>query len=120
MVPTTVRFVVGLTVNEGQLDAFENIARTMVVGSRKEAGTLGYDFHFSADRRQCRLVETYVDANATLAHLTGPVVQDLVPKLLQTASLGTFEVYGDPGPKATEMLSGLGAKIFAFWHGLDN
>jgi hypothetical protein len=65
------------------------------------------------------LLETYVDANAVLAHITGPVVQQLVPKLLETASLNHFEVYGDPGPKAAEMLAGVGAEIFPLWRGLS-
>jgi hypothetical protein len=28
-------------------------------------------------------------------------------------------VYGDPGPQATEMLKGIGAKIFPLWRGLN-
>ena len=37
----------------------------------------------------------------------------------RTATLNGFEVYGDPGPKATEVLNGIGARIFPFWRGLD-
>jgi hypothetical protein len=47
------------------------------------------------------------------------VVQLLVPKLLETARLATFEVYGDPGAKAKEMLAGFGAEVFEFRRGLD-
>jgi hypothetical protein len=72
-----------------------------------------------ADRRRCRLLETYTDANAVLAHINGPVVQELLPKLLGTASVAGFEVYGNPGPKATEMLAAFGAEIFEFQYGLD-
>jgi hypothetical protein len=46
------------------------------------------------------------------------VVQELVPKLLETASLSSFEVYGDPGPQAAKMLAGFGAGIFGLWHEL--
>ena len=72
----TVRFTVALSIAEGKLEAFEAIARTMVAGSESEAGTLVYEFCFSNDRKRCRLVEKYVDADATVAHLTGAVVQD--------------------------------------------
>jgi quinol monooxygenase YgiN len=113
-----VRFTVDLTINADSIDAFERVAQTMIEGTQKEPGALGYDWCLSDDRRQCRLVETYVDANAVLAHLTGPVVQGLVPKLLEVSRLTGFEVYGDPGPKAAEMLTGLGAKIFGRWRGL--
>jgi quinol monooxygenase YgiN len=114
-----VYLAVDLTINEGKRDAFEGIAQEMVAGSQREPGTVGYEWFLSADRKRCRLIETYTDAAAVLAHFKGPVVQELVPKLLGTASVAGFEVYGDPGPKASEMLAGFGAEIFEFQHGLD-
>jgi quinol monooxygenase YgiN len=115
----TVRFNVDLTINNGKLDAFQSIAQSMIAGTQNEPGALGYDWCFSADRKRCRIIETYADQNATLAHLTSPVVRELVPKLLQTATLNRFEVYGDPGPKSAEILTGVGAEIFPHWRGLD-
>jgi hypothetical protein len=47
------------------------------------------------------------------------VVKELVPKLLETASLNRFEGYGDPGPKATQVLLDFGAEIFDRWSGLS-
>lgn len=119
MSKSTVHFNVNLTIHPGKLEAFQAIAETMTAGTQKEPGALAYDWHLSSDRTQCRLIETYSDANAVQAHITGPVVQQLVPKLLETATLNGFEVYGDPGPKATEMLNGIGAKIFPLWRGLN-
>jgi hypothetical protein len=55
--------------------------------------------------------------NAVLAHLNGPVVEELLPKLLGTASVTGSEVYGNPGPKATERLAAFGAEIFEFQYG---
>lgn len=110
-----VRFLVDLTIHEGKLSLFEGIAREMVAGSEHEAGTLGYEWFVSDDRRRCRLIETYLDSDAVLAHLTGPVVQQLVPKLLEHSKLDRFQVYGDPGPQAAVMLAGFGAEIFQRW-----
>jgi len=115
----TVYLAVDFTINEGKLDAFEGIAQAMVAGTQKEPGALGYEWYFSADHKKCRLIETYKDANAVLAHCNGPVVQELVPKLLGTASLAGFEVCGDAGPTARQMLAGFGAEIFEFRRGLD-
>jgi quinol monooxygenase YgiN len=115
----TVHFNVNLTLHEGKLEAFQSIVQTMIAGTQKEPGALGYEWHLSGDHKQCRLIETYADANAVEAHINGPVVQQLVPKLLETATLNGFEVYGDPGPKATEMLTGIGARIFPLWRGLN-
>ncbi len=113
-----VRFTVDLTINAEQFDSFEGIAQEMIAASQKETGPLGYDFCLSGDRKRCRVVETYADANAVLAHLTGPAVE-LVPKLLKTSSISGFEVYGDPGPKSAQMLAGFGAEIFEIWRGLS-
>jgi quinol monooxygenase YgiN len=116
MTKEMVRFTVELTINEGKFNEFESLVQTMIAGSLLEPGTLGYDFFLSDDRKRCTLLEIYTDANAMLAHMTGPVVQELLPKLLETSSLARFEVYGDPGPKAAPGLKAHGAEIFGLWH----
>ena len=118
MVDRPVRLNVDFAIHEGKLEAFQEIARQMTAGSKQEPGTLTYDWCFSSDQKRCRLIEMYTDADAAETHLTGPVVQQLVPKLLGTASLSRFEVYGDPSPKVTEIVLGLGAEIFPLWQGL--
>ncbi len=120
MANDTVQFTIDLTIKDGQLDVFESIARTMSARTQTEPGALAYAWHLSADRKHCRLIERYRDANAVITHLTGPVVEELVPKLLETARLTRFEVYGDPGPKAGLMLAGFGAEIFKPWQGFSH
>jgi quinol monooxygenase YgiN len=119
MAASTVRFVVSFAINEGAFVAFERIARVMSAESQKEPGTLAYEWSLSADRARCRLYEAYVDGDAVLAHLKGPVVQELVPKLLEAGSLAGLEIYGDPGPEATAMLTAMGAQIFPVWQGFS-
>jgi hypothetical protein len=46
-------------------------------------------------------------------------VSELVPKIREISSITGFEVYGDPGAPAAEMLSKVGAEIFQRWNGLD-
>ena len=114
-----VELVVDLTIHERKFDAFETVAQEMIAGSREEPGTLAYEWYLSDDRQSCRLVESYKNADAVLTRFTGPVVQVMVPKLLEVASLTGFEVHGNPGAKATEMLKGFGAQIFLPWLGLE-
>jgi quinol monooxygenase YgiN len=114
-----VRLLVELTIYHEKFDAFNRIAREMTAGSETEPGTLDYEWFISGDRRRCRLVETYADSDALLAHLDGPVVQQLVPKLLEQSRLDRFEVYGQPGPEAQTMLAGFGAEVFELWHGTN-
>jgi quinol monooxygenase YgiN len=115
----TVGLNVGLAIHAGKLDAFETIARAMTEASDKEPGTLAYDFYLSGDGTKCRLVERYVDANAVLAHFRGPAVQQLVPEMLESSSISSFEVYGDPGPEVTTMVAAFKAEIFLPRHGLS-
>jgi quinol monooxygenase YgiN len=119
MAASTVRFVVSFAIAEGSLGRFEQVAREMSARAEDEPGTIAYEWCLSADRARCRLFEAYVGAEAVLAHLTGPVVRDLVPKLLESSRIAGFEVYGDPGPEASAMLAGLGAEVFAAWHGFS-
>jgi len=113
-----VQFNVDLTIHEGKLEALEGIVRAMIAGTQKEAGALGYEWYLSGDRKRCRLIENYKDPAAVLAHMNGAVVRELVPKLLEVSKLDRFEVYGDPGAKAAQVLAGVGAEIFQFWQGL--
>jgi len=80
----------------------------MIAGTQKEAGAQVYDWCLSADRKQCRLVEAYVNQAAILAPLTGPVVQEFVPQLLEFADITRVEVYGHLGPKAGQKRGGPG------------
>src|SRR5581483_3992144 len=104
MTSRTIRFNVDLTINDGKFDAFQAIAREMTAGTQKETGALVYDWYFSADRKRCRLLETYADAKAMKSNVHGPVVQQLVPKLLEVSKLTRFEVYGEPDPEDARTL----------------
>lgn len=110
-------FTVSFNIMNGRRPAFEATVREMVAASSQEPGSLAYDFYVSADGTQCRLLEAYVDNEAAAAHLTGPVVTVLVPKLLETATLEDFEVYGDASPQVTKILTNLGAKFFPNFYG---
>jgi quinol monooxygenase YgiN len=113
-----VRLTVNLVVNDGQLEAFKSIAQSMTSVSQAEPGTLGYEWFSSADGKHFRLVETYVDSSALEAHFMGPAVQQWVPKLVEVSKPAALEIYGDPGPKVTEMASGFGAVVFQYWIGI--
>ncbi len=113
-----VYFIVSVKINDGKLDAFKNIAQAMIAVTQKEPGALAYEWYLSADRTRCSLVETYADESAVLAHIAGKAVTEFVPKLLEVSGISGFEVYGDTGPKAAEMLKAFGAELFQPWDGL--
>lgn len=113
---TTVRFTVELDIADGKHDDFERIARTMAERTKAEPGALEYDFYISDDRKRCRLLEAYAGPEAFVAHIKGPVVQELVPQMLASSNLTRFEVYGDPGSEAAQMLGAFGAVIHRRLH----
>jgi len=119
MVRQVVRLTVNLEIKDGQIEAFKSIAQSMTEGSRLEPGTLGYEWFAAADGKRFRLVEGYADAGAVEAHFMGPVVQEWVPKLAAVCKVEALEIYGDPGPKVTEMAAGFGAAVFQYWMGID-
>jgi quinol monooxygenase YgiN len=114
-----VRFTVNFTIPEENLKRFKTIAREMIASTQAETGTLGYDWFYSPDGSRCRLIETYVNSDAVLAHMTGHAVRELVPQIAKFAEITGFEVYGDPGTEAGKILAGLGAELFAFDAGLS-
>ena len=119
MLEKTVRLSVEATLAEGSEEKFREVAKAMTAASEAEPGTLGYEWFFSADGRQCRLLETYVDSAAVLAHFRGPAVTQLVPQLMPLCHIDRFEIYGDPGPEVAAMAGGFGARIFSYWKGIS-
>lgn len=110
-----VQFTVHFSIQEGRFSEFKRVAREMCVLTADEPGTLAYDFFLSDNHQSGRLCEKYVDADAVNAHMNGPVVQKLVPELLQSGNVDQFDVNGDPGPEAAAMLKTFGATIFKPW-----
>jgi len=111
--------MVELTIAEGHRDAFHAVAREMIGGTSKEPGALGYNWYLRRDGMVCRIVETYANADALLAHLNGPVVQQMIPRLLEHATVDRSEVYGDAGAKATEILSRFGTQVYELWDSMQ-
>jgi len=118
MLNQVIRLRVSMTVNEGQIDAFKQVAREMTVATESEPDTLGYEWFGGPDKNEFTLLETYKDAAAVEKHFKGQVVQRLVPKLAALVSIRGFEIYGDPGATVACMAGALGAVIHPYWVGL--
>jgi len=119
MLEQVVRLTINMTVNKDQLEAFQGIAHSMTEACKSEPGTIGYEWFAHGDGNRFRLMETYADANAAVAHFLGPVVRQWLPKLAAQCTVEGVELYGNPGPRGTELAVGLGAVIFPYQFGLD-
>lgn len=113
-----VHFVLDLAIHEGKFDDFAATLKLMTEGTACEPGALAYEWYVSDDRKQCRLFETYANADAMKAHMASHVVQELLPKLLTSSTIQRFEVYGAPDAQSAAALKSAGAVIFPHWHGL--
>lgn len=107
-----VYFHLNLKIHEGQMGTFRKIADEMTKLTKTESGALGYEWYVSADGTHCRLVETYADEAAVMAHVTGIAVRELLPQLLQVSTITSFGVYGNPGAQGAAALTAAGAEIF--------
>lgn len=116
----TVHFLVEFEIHEGKFDDFAATAKIMTDGTARESGALGYEWFVSHDRKHCRLLETYANADAVQAHLQSAVVREWVPKIVAFATISRFEVYGTPNEASAKELSAFGAKIYQHWHGLPS
>jgi quinol monooxygenase YgiN len=119
VVKQVVRLTVNLTVNEGQIETFNSIAKAMTEVTNAEPGTLGYEWFADSDGKRFTLLETYEDTAAIEAHFMGAAVQQWVPKLAATCSVDGFVIYGEPGPKVAAMAAGFGAVIMPYWIGIN-
>jgi len=120
MNPHRIHFVLDLNIHDGKFPEFERVIKAMTDGTAHEPGALAYEFYLSSDNKHCRLLETYADPAAVRAHITGGVVQQLVPKMLELSSLARFEVYGEPDAESAARLRAIGAEIYPHWNGLEN
>ncbi|MBV8208021.1 MAG: antibiotic biosynthesis monooxygenase [Acidobacteria bacterium] len=113
-----VHFLIDLAIHDGKFPGFAATVDSMVAGTASEPGALQYEWFLSSDQSRCRLLETYTNAAAMQAHMSGPVVQQLVPRLLTFGRIERFEVYGTPDPQSAAALESMGAVIYRHWSGL--
>ena len=105
------RLIVGLKINEGQLEKFKSMAQE-IAGSVEatEPNTTAYEWFINDTGDKCYVSESYPDSSALMSHLQN--VGSALGPLLEIAPLTEMLVFGTPSIEATEVLSGFGAQIF--------
>lgn len=104
-------------VRPGQMASAKALLREFLARVGTETGTLSYDFTIGGDVVFCR--ESYLDADALLAHVTN--VGPLVEKMLGLSTLDRVEVHGPAAEleKLKGPLAGLNPTYFACECGVD-
>lgn len=101
-----------VSVAEGAFEQFKDLIHELVDASRKEAGTIAYQFWTGDDGRTVNIFEHYEDSGAVVLH----VEQTLSPFKERMASLTTVKsvtVHGNPDEAARQILDGWGSIYMA-------
>ena len=108
---STVSWNLQLAVRDGQLENVRTLMNEMVESTRAESGCTGYQWFISSDGTTCHLNESYVDSDATLAHL-GSFGANFAERFMGCFQPTAFHVYGEPSDAVKSVLDGFGAKYF--------
>jgi quinol monooxygenase YgiN len=113
-----VTLIAHFRINSGKTGEFKKIiAKCIEVVKEKEAGngTLSYEWYFNADESECKVLETYRDSNAVLAHAA-----NVGPYLGQFFEISTFsgELFGNASGALKEALSGFDITYYEFDSGI--
>jgi quinol monooxygenase YgiN len=109
-----VQFWIEWTIGDGNLDTFRS---HVIEGNRRvrdeEPGAVSVRAFFSEDGTKCHLYECYEDSEAAMAHATGGVVAEMIPKFMALAEMTRLEVHGDVSHELAELLNAFGGLVFA-------
>jgi quinol monooxygenase YgiN len=109
-----VQFWIEWTIGDGNLDTFRS---HVIEGNRRvrdeEPGAVSVRVFFSEDGTKCHLYECYEDSEAAMAHATGGVMAEMIPKFMALAEMTRLEVHGDVSHELAELLNAFGGLVFA-------
>jgi quinol monooxygenase YgiN len=111
-----IRKVVELTINEGKLDEFKQVANEFIQRvESSEPDTVSYEWFLAAGGKKCYILEWYRDSKALLAHLDN--IRDLYEPLFKVSKITRLEVFGNPSLKVRQAHLP-GTKFFEYWAGI--
>lgn len=89
-------------------EAFKAVVAPLVIETRKEAGSMAYEYCVTADHTVIHILEHYRDSAAVVHHVTKTFSQ-FAANFTALAAVESFTVYGSPLPDAKAILDGFGA-----------
>ena len=104
----TVSWNLQMSVREGQLSDARELMPEMVESTRREPGTLGYEWFLDAGGTVCHIHERFADSDAAMVHL-GNFGTKFAERFLRCFEPTDLYVYGEPSDEARAALDGFGA-----------
>ena len=113
-----IKLIARFKIHPGKTEEFKKIvSKCIEVVKEKEAGkgTLSYDWYFNEDQSDCRVIETYRDSEAVLAHAA-----NVGPYLGQFFEISTFsgDIYGSASDTLKSALSAFQISYYEFDSGI--
>jgi quinol monooxygenase YgiN len=90
-----VRFVIDIEVKD--VERFKQVVQACVEVTRKEPGTLVYDWYLDEENGRARLYEAYESIDAVKVHAAGPVFTDVGLPLMEISNFVHMDAFGDVG-----------------------
>lgn len=104
-------------IHPGKLEAFKELVDQCVAAVKKnEPNALQYDWFYTADQTECRVLETYADSDAVFAHMA-----NVGPYLGQLLAMTDFsgEVYGNPPEALKKAFEAFNVTYYSYGQGLE-
>lgn len=100
-----VTYLLKLEVKSGQLAEFKAVMSDLVEATKREPGTLMYEWYLGEDGQTAHILERFEDTAAYLTH--GEGFAPFAERFLGSVTILSFTVYGDPDAEAREALAGV-------------
>ena len=111
-----IRVLARFRIHDGERERFEALAdECFDIVCERDTGTLEYEWFYDDERRECVVLERYVDSEALLDHM-GHVGKQL-GELLGVADFSA-EIYGEPSQALTDAVEGLDVTVYHHVRGL--
>ena len=116
---TIVSWNLRVSIRDGHFDKFKALMEEMVDSTRKESGTLAYEWFLSEDSKSCHIYERYSDSDAVLTHLRN-FRSKFADRLLECVEPKSMTVYGEPADAVRTALEGFGAEFLSSFGGFSH
>lgn len=107
----TVSWNFHLSVQDGRLDDARALMSEMVEATKREPGTVGYEWFLSGDGTACHIMEKFADSGAAAEHIAN-FGANFAARFLACFAPTALYVYGQPSEEVRAVLDGQGAVNF--------
>jgi len=101
-------WVVTAALEPQNYEAFKEVVTPLVAATRKESGSLAYDYSVNADHTVVHIYESYRDSPSVVTHVQDTFSQ-FADAFTALVAIEGFVVYGWPDAAAKEILDGFGS-----------